>query len=123
MPQFICSSCKTGLYSAARPADQIDARCPVCRGSSGEARPHTRVSGGRSTTRGRRPGPIRTASADRQRIAERFDALMDRVRATRARLDAAATSDADRWADDGGSFSAAGAGRHTRASREVELKP
>ena len=115
MPQFICSSCKTGLYSAARPADQIDARCPVCRGSSGEARPHTR-SGVRSTTRGRRPGPIRTASADRQRIAERFDALMDRVHTTRARLDAAATSDADRWADDGGHFSAApGAGRHTPA--------
>jgi hypothetical protein len=97
MPQFICSSCKTSLYSAARPADLIDAPCPVCRASSAEARPPRRVGSVRATTSGRRPASIRTAYADRQRIAERCDALMDRVRTTRARLDAAATSDADRW--------------------------
>lgn len=30
MPHFICDSCGTRLYSAARPANLIDPGCPAC---------------------------------------------------------------------------------------------
>ena len=33
MPRFICESCGTGLYSAARPGNLIDPSCPFCRAS------------------------------------------------------------------------------------------
>lgn len=36
MPHFICESCATPLYSAARPANLIDPDCPTC-GASFEA--------------------------------------------------------------------------------------
>ena len=80
MPQFICSSCSTGLYSAARLDDLTDAGCPAC---------------------GAQSALIRPASDDHRRIAERFGAFMDRGRLGQARLVA------DRWLDDGGSFSPA----------------
>jgi predicted RNA-binding Zn-ribbon protein involved in translation (DUF1610 family) len=66
MPQSICSSCKTDLYSAARTADLVDPRCPAC---------------GASQLRSRRPAPTRMASADHRRIAERFGEFMDRSQA------------------------------------------
>jgi hypothetical protein len=72
----------------------IDPRCPSCGTSSEYARS--------TATRTRRPAPIRTAaSADHQRIAQRFGAFMDRGRTAQAELDA------ERWLDDGGSFSPA----------------
>ena len=30
MPQFKCSACRAGLYSAAATTDLIDPRCPSC---------------------------------------------------------------------------------------------
>jgi hypothetical protein len=98
MPRFKCESCRTSLYSAARAGDLIDDRCPSCGAPSDSARP--------VAVRARRPAPIRWASADHQRIADRLGAFMDRGRAAQARLDA------ERWLDDGGSFSpSAGRGR------------
>jgi hypothetical protein len=119
MPRFICSSCKTGLYSAAHNADLIDSRCPACGGSSGEARPRRRASGGQSINRGRRSARISPRSADHRHLAARYGALMDRVHATRVRLEAAqARMDAERWLDDGGSFSpaAVASGGESKAS-------
>lgn len=66
MPQSICSSCRTNLYSAARTTDLLDPRCPAC---------------GATQLRSRRPAPPRMASADHRRIAERFGAFMERSQA------------------------------------------
>ena len=73
MPQYTCASCRTSLYSAARPADLIDSRCPSC----GAAPDHARSA----ATRIRRPAPIQmAASTDNQRIVDRFADFMARGR-------------------------------------------
>jgi hypothetical protein len=96
VPQFICSSCGTGLYSAARTTDLIDASCPTC-GASSDSPPSVVP----------RPARTWTRSADHRRITNRFGAFMDRAHTAQTRLDAAQRTDADRWLDDGGSFSPA----------------
>jgi hypothetical protein len=93
MPHYSCESCKTRLYSAARQANLIDPRCASC----GVSADHSRSA----ATRARAPAPIRReASADHKRIVDRFAAFM-----ARGRPDEVARLDAERWLDDGGSFS------------------
>lgn len=71
VPHLVCSSCNAGLYSAARPADLIDASCPSCGVSPGHVR--------RAVPRTRRPSSARTSSAEHQRIADHFGAFMARA--------------------------------------------
>lgn len=73
MPQYTCESCRTRLYSAARPADLIDRCCPSCGVSSDHA--------GSAAIRARRPAPTRVAaSTEHQRIVDRVAAFMARGR-------------------------------------------
>jgi hypothetical protein len=97
MPEFMCESCGTRLYSAARSADLIDPDCPACGASADPIQaPHA----GRvrlTALRTPRAAPIGMAPTGHQRVADRFGAFMERGRAAQTRLDA------ERWLDDGGS--------------------
>lgn len=41
MPRFTCESCRTSLYSAARPANLTDPSCPICGASFEQPEPIT----------------------------------------------------------------------------------
>lgn len=106
MPHFTCSSCGIGLYSAARPADVIDARCPACGAPPRRGFARRRFDGAQSTAIPARRERRRPVSAGHARIVDRFDAFVARGHDTaRAKADAErASRDADRWLDDSGSF-------------------
>jgi hypothetical protein len=101
MPHYKCVACKTRLYCAASPADQIGDLCPDCGsllepvGELAEVFGFRHVKSRDSAADGEAPGT-------HQRIAQRVDDFLARREATltQARLDA------ERWLDDGGSFRA-----------------
>src|SRR5207244_3165774 len=103
MPQFNCTACGAGLYSAAAADDLIDPRCPTCGSGSHRVRAPER----RARLRGARNAShhsvtTRTYNAGHQRIVDRFAEFM-----ARGRPDEVARLDAERWLGDGGSFSSA----------------
>jgi hypothetical protein len=85
MPRFICDSCGTRLYSAARTADLIDPGCPACAASADAPRVRDQASHVRSTSRTWRPSPIGVTSTGHQRVADHFGAFMARGREAQAR--------------------------------------
>jgi hypothetical protein len=100
MPYLKCVACKTRLYSTESPADLVGDLCPGC-GSLLEP------VGKLAEVVGFRAIKARDGAADggtpgtHQRIAGRVLDLMARRGATHAE----AQLDAERWLDDGGSFS------------------
>jgi hypothetical protein len=99
MPHFKCVACKTRLYSAAAPADLVGDLCPGCGSLLEPVGALAEIVGFQSITardRAAADGPSR----GHQRVAGRVDALFAR----REALLAQARLDAERWVDDGGSF-------------------
>lgn len=80
MPHFKCVACKTRLYNAAGPADLVGDLCPGCGSPLEPVGELVEIVGFRSINSG-------DGDADERRPG------------TQARLDA------ERWIDDGGSFS------------------
>jgi hypothetical protein len=100
MPHFKCAACRTRLYSAAAPDDLVGDLCPGC-GSLlepvGELAEIVGFQAIKSRDGAAGDGPPGT----HERIAVRVDDFFARREAflVQARLDA------ERWIDDGGSFS------------------
>ena len=100
MPHFKCVACRTRLYSAVRPAELVSDLCPRCGsplepvGKLAEVVGFKSVEPRDSAADGGAPGP-------HERIAGRVDDLTAR----REAILADARLDAERWLDDGGSFS------------------
>ena len=100
MPHFKCVGCRTRLYSAARPADLDGDLCPSC-GSLLEPVEELREIVGFQSIEQRDGAAHGSRPRRHQSIAGRVDALFAR----REALLAQARLDAERWVDDGGSFS------------------
>jgi hypothetical protein len=100
MPHFKCLACRTRLYSAARPGDLVGDLCPGCGSLLEPVSELAEIVGFRAIT-------DRDSAADdrspgtHQRIADRVEDLFARREAILAQ----ARLDAERWVDDGGSFS------------------
>lgn len=99
MSHFKCVACKTRLYSAARPIEGVGDLCPGCGSLLEPVGELAEIVGFRSIK------PRDSAADDgppgrHQRIADRVEDFFARREAiAQARLDA------ERWIDDGGSFS------------------
>jgi hypothetical protein len=100
MPHFKCSACRTRLYSPAAPTDLVGDLCPEC-GSLLEPVAELADLVGFRSIRYRDHAADDTAPGRHRQIADRVDDFFARREAS----DAQAQLDADRWADDGGSFS------------------
>jgi hypothetical protein len=100
MPHFRCSACKTRLYSPVAPTDQVGDLCPECGSLLEPVAELADVVGFRSI-RYRDRAADETEPGRHRQIADRVDDFFAR----REAIDAQAQLDADRWADDGGSFS------------------
>jgi hypothetical protein len=100
MPLFKCLACKTRLYSAAGPDDLVGDLCPGCGSLLEPVGKAAEVSGFRSI-RSRDSAADGGPPGRHQRIADRVDDFFARREAVLAQ----ARLDADRWLDDGGSFS------------------
>jgi hypothetical protein len=100
MPVLKCLACKTRLYSAAGPADLVGDLCPSCGCLLEPVGELAEVAGFRSI-RARASAADGGASGTHQRIADRVDDFFARREAILAQ----ARLDAERWIDDGGSFS------------------
>ena len=100
MPHFKCQACKTRLYHAADPADRVGDLCPECGALLEPVGGLAEIVGFRSI-QSRDGAADDTPPGTHQRIADRVDDFFARREAilTQARLDA------ERWVDDGGSFS------------------
>ena len=100
MPHFKCVACKTRLYSAAGPDDLVGDLCPGC-GSLLEP------VGELAEIVGFRAIKCRDGAADdsRRGTHERIAGRIDDFFARRKAILAQARLDAERWIDDGGSFS------------------
>ena len=101
MPHFKCSRCRTRLYSAADPGDLVGDLCPECGSLLEPVGELTEIVGFRSIT-DRAGEADERAPGTHQRIAGRVDDFFARREAILAQ----ARLDAERWIDDGGSFSA-----------------
>jgi hypothetical protein len=100
MPHFKCLACKTRLYSPAAPADLVGDLCPECGSLLEPVGELAEIVGFRSIRY--RDGAADDSAPGRHRqIADR----VDDTPARREAILAQARLDADRWADDGGSFS------------------
>jgi hypothetical protein len=100
MPHFKCVGCRTRLYSAAGPADLVGDLCPGC-GSLLEPVGELAEIVGFQSIKPRDGAADGSRRRTHQRIAGRVDALFAR----RETILAQARLDAERWVDDGGSFS------------------
>jgi ribosomal protein S27E len=100
MAHFKCVACKTRQYCAARPADVVGDLCPGCGSLLEPVGELAEVFGFRHITSRENVadgGPV----GRHQQIADRVDDFFARPAATVAQ----ASLDAERWIDDGGSFS------------------
>jgi hypothetical protein len=100
MSHFKCLACKTRLYSAAGPDDLVGDLCPGCGSLLEPVGELAEIAGFRSIK------PRDSAADDgppgrHQRIADRVEDFFARREAILAQ----ARLDAERWIDDGGSFS------------------
>ena len=100
MPHFKCVACKTRLYSAPAPADLVGDLCPGC-GSLLEPVGELAEIVGFQSIKPRDGAADDSPPGTHERIAGRVDDFFARREAflVQARLDA------ERWIDDGGSFS------------------
>jgi hypothetical protein len=100
MPHFKCVACKTRLYSAAAPDDLVGDLCPGC-GSLLEPVGELAEIVGFQAIKSRDGAADDGPPGTHERIAVRVDDFFARREAflVQARLDA------ERWIDDGGSFS------------------
>jgi hypothetical protein len=102
MPHFKCVACKTRLYSAAGPADSVGDLCPSCGSLLEPVGELAEIVGFRAIKH--RDGAADDSPPGRhQRIAGRVDDFFARRETIRAQT----RLDAERWVDDGGSFSPA----------------
>jgi len=100
MAHFKCVACKTRQYCAAGPADVVGDLCPGCGSLLQPVGELAEVFGFRHITS--RENAADGGPQDRhQRIADRVDDFFAR----RGGSVAEARLDAERWLDDGGSFS------------------
>jgi hypothetical protein len=100
MPHFKCIACKTRQYSPADPADPVGDLCPGC-GSLLEPVGELSEIVGFQSIKSRDAAGDGGVPGTHQRIVGRLDDLIARREAILAR----ARIDAERWLDDGGSFS------------------
>jgi hypothetical protein len=100
MPHFECVACKTRLYSAAGSDDLVGDLCPGCGSLLGPVGELAEIVGFRSI---KYPDGAADDSPQGtyQRIADRVNDFFARREAILAQ----ARLDAERWIDDGGSFS------------------
>ncbi len=98
MPHFKCVACKTRLYSAAGPDDLVGDLCPGCGSLLEPVVELDEIVGFRSIKS--RDAADEGPSSAHRRIAARLGDLNARREAL-----AEARRDAERWLDDGGSFS------------------
>ena len=101
MPHYKCVACKTRLYCAASPADQVGDLCPGCGSLLEPVGELAEIVGFRSI-KSRDSAADGEATGTHQRIAGRVDDFL----AHRKAILAQARLDAERWLDDGGSFRA-----------------
>jgi hypothetical protein len=100
MPHFKCLACKTRLYSAAGPGDLVGDLCPSCGSLLEPVGELTEIVGFRAITDRDSAANDRPPGTN-QRIADRVGDFYARREAILAQ----ARLDAERWVDDGGSFS------------------
>jgi hypothetical protein len=100
MPHFKCVACKARLYSAAAPADLVGDLCPGCGSLLEPVGQLAEIVGFRSI-RSRDRAADDGSPGTHERIADRVEDLFARREAILAQ----ARLDAERWIDDGGSFS------------------
>jgi len=100
MPHFKCLACKARLYSAAGPDDLVGDLCPGCGSLLEPVGELAEIVGFRSI-RARASAVDDGPPGRHQRIADRVDDFFARREAILAQ----ARLDAERWLDDGGSFS------------------
>jgi hypothetical protein len=100
MPHFKCLACKTRLYSAASPDDLVGDLCPGCGSLLEPVGELAEIVGFRSI-KYRDSGADHRPPGTHERIADRVDDFFARREAILAQ----ARLDAERWIDDGGSFS------------------
>jgi hypothetical protein len=101
LPHFKCVACKTRLYSAASPADEVGDLCPGC-GSLLEPVGELAEIVGFQSIRSRDRAADGGASSAHQQIADRVGDILTRREPTLAQT----RLDAERWLDDSGSFRA-----------------
>ena len=99
MPHFKCQACRIRLHSTA-PDDLVGDLCPACGSLLEPVAELAEIVGFRSIGSSDVQAHHSPAGTH-QRIADRMD---DIFVARRAAADAQARLDAERWADDGGSF-------------------
>src|SRR5687767_4113966 len=100
MPHFKCLACRTRLYSALGSGDLVGDLCPGCGSLLGPAGELAEIVGFRSI-RSCGSGADDRPPGTHQRIADRVDEFFARREAILAEV----RVDAERWIDDGGSFS------------------
>jgi hypothetical protein len=100
MPYFKCVACKTRLYSAAGPDDLVGDLCPGCGSLLEPVGELAEIVGFRAIKR-RDSAANDSPPGTHERIAGRVDDFFARRKAILAQ----ARLDAERWIDDGGSFS------------------
>ena len=100
MPHFKCVACETRLFIQGGPADEVGDLCPGC-GLLLEPVGELSEIVGFQSIKPRDGADGRGAPGRHQGMAGRVQALMARREAILAQ----AAFDADRWLDDGGSFS------------------
>ena len=100
MPHFKCEACRIRLYGAAGPADLVGDLCPSCGSLLEPVGALEEVVGFRSIG-SRASAADEDATRRHRRIAGRVDDFFTR----REALLAQSRLDAERWIDDGGSFS------------------
>jgi hypothetical protein len=101
MPRFKCQHCHTRFYSAAGPSDFYCDLCSKC-GAMLESIPDLRESFGRGSVSVHASAADVAASVAHESGAERLGHVIARREVARAQ----ARLDGERWADDGGSFTA-----------------
>jgi hypothetical protein len=100
MAHFKCVACKTRLYSAAGPTDLVGDLCPGCGSLLEPVGELAEIVGFRSIKH-RDSTAEDSPPSEHQRIAHRVDDFFARREAILAQ----ARLDAERWVDDGSSFS------------------
>ena len=103
MPHFKCLACRTRLYSTSRPGELVGDLCPGC-GSLLEPVGELAEIVGFQAIKDRDSAADDGSPGTHQRIADRVEVFFAR----REAIVAQARLEAERWVDDGGSFSPEG---------------